>query len=319
MQAKTIYPCAGIMTPLGIVFLLALIRFSKADLPKSWTLKTDLVAGKPFGFDFILNNSSDFSQGLTKTLDVIDAQLHGLVSRKDEALYIGVDFENLLPTDMSAGRESIKLRSNVPLYGGLYIFEIDHMPSAVCGLWSVIQLVDSAFMGVEIVPQTMGFLSTFPNNQCVVAKDTTPSIITDVPYTSFESAFNNAKGGVYAIEWRADVVNVWEWVRDDVPADIKNGTSPDPGTWGPAWVQFTGNCQQRLYIQIWTTFCAPWAQNDYYNSTCFPKAPICTHFVAQNPSAFQDAYVSISRKPSISILIFFYFERCILIMDSSSG
>ncbi len=282
------------MTPLTLILLFAFMPVIKAESPKSWILKSDLLAGKPFGFEFILNNFSDFSSGVTKNLDVIDAELHGLVSRKDDATYIGVDFENILPTDMSTGRESIKLRSTLPLYEGLYIFKIKHMPSAACGLWSVIQLVDNTSMSFEITPQSVGFITTFPNDKCVVAKDTSPPIISDVPYTSFESAFNNAKGGVYAIEWRADVVNVWEWVRDDVPADVKNGTSPDPSTWGPAWVQYNGDCQQRLYIQIWTTFCAPSAQDYYFNSTCFPTAPICTHYVAQNPSAFEDAYVSTS-------------------------
>lgn len=280
------------MNLLSIVRLFALMIIVRAESPKSWTLKTDLIAGKPFGFDFLLDNSSDFSQGHTKNLDAIDAELHGLVSRKDEAIYIGVDFENILPTDTSTGRESINLRSNIPLYEGLYVFEIKHMPSAACGLWSVIRLVDDTLMGFEIAPQTDGFIMITPNEQCVVAKDSSPPIIIDRPYPTFGGAFNNAKGGVYAIEWRADVVNVWQWVRDDVPADVKNGTSPDPSTWGPAWIQYKGNCQQRLYVQFWTTFCAPWAQQDYFKSTCFSTAPICTHYVSQNPSAFQDAYVS---------------------------
>jgi len=336
-ERTTNYTFAGNMNLLNVVLLFALMGVIKAESPKSWTLKTDLITGKPFGFDFIVDNSSDFSQGLTKNLDAIDAELHGLISRKDDAMYIGVDFENILPTDMSTGRESINLRSRSPLYEGLYIFEIKHMPSAACGLWSVIRLVDDTLMGFEIAPQSMTFLATTPSEQCFISKDSSPPIITEVPYTSFESAFNNANGGTYAIEWKADVVSVWEWVRDDVPADVKNGTSPDPSTWGPAWIQYKGNCQQRLHIQIWTTFCAPWAQNDYYNSTCFRTAPICTHYVAQNPSAFQDAYVSIppesinpilSRKPASKTWIMSVYstygysshlESQTLIRYSSSG
>ena len=119
------------------------------------------------------------------------------------------------------------------------------------------------------------------------------SSIPNIPHTTAASGFNNGKGGVYAVEWRAAIVYLWQWVRDAVPADLKNGTSPDPSSWGSPYVQLTGDCQQRLYIQIWTTFCAPWAQNDYFNSSCFSTAPLCTDYVSQHPSAFQDAYVSI--------------------------
>ena len=122
------------MTLLCLPLLFGLIYFTAAESPKSWVFKQDLIVGKLFDFDFILNNSSDFSQGLTKTLNAADAEVHGLVSRKDDALYVGVDFDNVPPADMSAGRESIQLRTNTPLYEGLYIFKIKHMPSAACGL-----------------------------------------------------------------------------------------------------------------------------------------------------------------------------------------
>jgi hypothetical protein len=48
--------------------------------------------------------------------------------------------------------------------------------------------------------------------------------------SSFGSPFNAGGGGVYAMEWTNSGINIWQWARKDVPADVKGGSaSPNPG------------------------------------------------------------------------------------------
>lgn len=80
------------------------------------------------------------------------------------------------------------------------------------------------------------------------------------------------------------------------PIEVKNGSTVDPTTWGPPRAQYLGDCRvnmdkkQELNIRIYTTFCPPLARDDYYRSDCFHTAPSCYQYVANNPSAYQNAY-----------------------------
>ena len=74
------------------------------------------------------------------------------------------------------------------------------MPSAVCGLWSEIQLIDNSGTGVSITPYMFDFITFHANDKGFISKCKFLPIITDISYISFESAFNNTKEGVYAFE-----------------------------------------------------------------------------------------------------------------------
>lgn len=53
----------------------------------------------------------------------------------------------------------------------------------------------------------------------------------------FGTAFNQANGGIMAMEWRDAGIRMWQFARGSVPADIGN-KKPDPSTWGTALADF---------------------------------------------------------------------------------
>lgn len=48
--------------------------------------------------------------------------------------------------------------------------------------------------------------------------------------------------------------------------------------------------KQEPNMRIYITFCPLLALDDYYRSDCFRTAPSCYQYVANNPSAYQNAY-----------------------------
>jgi hypothetical protein len=56
------------------------------------------------------------------------------------------------------------------------------------------------------------------------------------PTTTYGKALNDNGGGVFAMELRSDGIRTWFFNRSSIPADISNGTSPDPSTWGTGMI-----------------------------------------------------------------------------------
>ena len=143
---------------------------------------------------------------------------------------------------------------------------------------------------------------------------------------SYGVGFNRGGGGVYAMEWTSDHIAVWFWPRSAIPENVL-GFDPNPSTWGEPVAWFRGPCdidanfqQHRIVrcpLSTWpshilpslvasadwlvvapaqvfnTTFCGDWAGNVWSSSECSAKAPSCTEFVANNPSAFAEAFWTI--------------------------
>lgn len=302
MKLKAIFGFPSCMS-IGLILLCNLLLFiddASASQPyalKHTILEDSFTAG-PSMFNFDIQDKTDFSRGFVETVDYQDARRLGLVSSRNGSTYIGVNYKDLLPTDHSVGRQSVSLWTYSRLNEGLYIIDILHAPTAACGLWSAIQVAvadpSHTIQAFEIDPQLSNWLVENYNSQC--GRTANNAITVRENNSAFADIIDSENGAVYALEWRAEVVNIWFWVRNSVPDDIKNGPSVDPTTWGPPHNQHSGNCginpnlQQELNIRIRTTFCPPWASENYYKSDCFRTSLHCTHYVANNPSAYQDAY-----------------------------
>lgn len=119
--------------------------------------------------------------------------------------------------------------------------------------------------------------------------------------TSYGDGFNNNGGGIYAMEWTSDYINVYFFPHSNAPADIL-GTGPDPTTWGNPTASFVGGstCDidanfQNNNIVIDTTFCGTWAGTAWSSDpVCGPKAATCQDYVQNNPAAFTEAYWTIN-------------------------
>lgn len=128
---------------------------------------------------------------------------------------------------------------------------------------------------------------------------------------SYGAGFNAAGGGVMAMELRSAGIRIWQFGRGAIPSDISSG-SPDPSTWSEAAADFPNtDCDidshfknQSIVVNI--DLCGDWAgEQKLYDIDCRSsfrssqdsfiltrkKGPgTCTDFVANNATAFKDAY-----------------------------
>ncbi|KAL2152442.1 hypothetical protein VTH82DRAFT_5626 [Thermothelomyces myriococcoides] len=119
--------------------------------------------------------------------------------------------------------------------------------------------------------------------------------------------FNKAGGGIVALEWRDEGIRVWVFPRGrgggdtTTPAagltalpDIEADETPDPSTWGPPLADFPATgCDiashfrnQSIIINI--DLCGYLTEAMWEESGCSHLT--CPEFVANNPSAFTNAY-----------------------------
>ena len=61
---------------------------------------------------------------------------------------------------------------------------------------------------------------------------------------TYGTEFNEKGGGVYAMDWTSEAINIYYFARSDVPADITEG-NPNPAKWGLPQAKFdsrSGDC-----------------------------------------------------------------------------
>lgn len=109
---------------------------------------------------------------------------------------------------------------------------------------------------------------------------------------------------VYAMEWRTAGIRVWFFDRTSIPSDINTSTSntsvasttPDPSTWGTPLADFPStHCDidthfknQSIIANI--DLCGSWASSTKWYTTLASCPGTCETYVANNPSAFTEAY-----------------------------
>lgn len=60
--------------------------------------------------------------------------------------------------------------------------------------------------------------------------------------SSYGDVFNGVGGGVYALQWTSDAIQIWHFSRGDIPQDIIDKV-PDPSNWGAPQALFgTSSC-----------------------------------------------------------------------------
>lgn len=143
---------------------------------------------------------------------------------------------------------------------------------------------------------------TLGNTNCAYYPDYNVGCgVIDASPKSFGTGFNEAGGGVYAMQWTSEYIRIWQWPRANIPPDV-NDAEPDPGSWGlPSAQLAVGNCSVDQHFQSHkiifdTTFCGEYAGNPYvWNTTdanscaAFTGLATCDNFVSNNPAAFKDA------------------------------
>lgn len=269
------------------------------------------------GFDFM--SGRDPTNGFVSYQGAHTANTSALAGYADNSVYLGVDYQTVNPP---GGRQSVRLESKKTWTKGLFIADISHMPAAACGSWPAfwtfganwpsqgevdiiegVNLQRSNKMTLHTAP---GCAMSNPNSrEGTVLKESDCNAGTAFlgcgqasdDESGFADGFNAGGGGVYAMEWNNEEINVFFFPRSSIPQDILEG-NPNPANWGKPKANFRASAcdmerhfkEHKIVFNI--TFCGDWAgaPDIWEESGCGKKAPTCQQFVAENPSAFENTY-----------------------------
>ncbi|PVI05569.1 glycoside hydrolase family 16 protein, partial [Periconia macrospinosa] len=290
----------------------------------------DTYKGDSFLDGFTFFNKPDPTNGFVNYVSKSAAQQQHLVKQKDGDQYIGVDYESHLTAPAGPGRNSVRIETVKKYNHGLFIVDLKHMPGSICGTWPAFWTYNTEVTWpirgeVDIIEG----VNENTANKMVLHTDTKCSVdglgqsgaqslyncALDSPSgpsgcdvnaqqpNSYGTGFNNNQGGVYAMEWTSSAIKMWFFPRNSIPTSITKD-APDVAEFGIPTANFQGACNldERVINQQFvfdTTFCGDWGGNVYSQSSC-PQYPglnsmdSCKKYVAENPSAFKEAYWQIS-------------------------
>ena len=276
---------------------------------------TDTFDASNFFSSFDFFDGGDPTHGAVKYNNAAIANTSALAGYAQDAIYVGVDYTTKNP---DGGRQSVRLESKKEFTQGLIIADIAHMPKQVCGSWPALWTANTAdwpasgeidiIEGVNL--QDANSVTLHTADGCSMNNAASPGTVMasencneQSGYTgcgqktqnaqNYGNSFNSNNGGVYALDWTVEHINVYFFPRSAIPADITAGL-PDPSTWGTPTASFTGSCDidnhfKNHKIIINTTFCGDWA-GAVWGDQCGALAPTCEQYVAENPEAFAEVY-----------------------------
>ncbi|OQV03059.1 hypothetical protein CLAIMM_08157 [Cladophialophora immunda] len=280
-------------------------------------------------FDFF--SDPDPTHGFVKYQDLAGANSTGLAGFASNdvfqnVVYLGVDSSNIAPD----GRQSTRIQSKDFFNQSLHIADIRHMPGGICGSWPAYWLVGPQWPddgeidimeGISLQPinkmvlhtkahltisnisdpsvanaTQMQMRGTFTSLDCSADIPGDPGCAVSGANNSFGQAFNDNGGGVLATEYGPQWISIWNFARDEIPADAFSG-SPDPETWRVPDAHFMSadggllsEYFSNLRIVVNIALCGDWTDGDWATSECAALAPTCQDYVANNPQAFKEAY-----------------------------
>lgn len=308
------------------MFSTASFSLSLLSITSAYSLVDSYDASNWFeSFDF--QDGADPTGGFVNYVSVEDAQNLGLARTIGNQVYLGVDNSTVL-SSTGTGRKSIWLTSKTPFLHGLLIGDFAHMPGSICGTWPAFWTIreddgpygeidiiegfnniDTAFTTLHTDTDTPGTCTFSPPADAELGTSNQGSTDcgSDIGCSvqgnpgGYGTEFNNNGGGVYALEWTSDLINIFFFPRNAIPADITDG-APNPSNWGLPTANFEsqyGNCdinanflRQTIYFD--TDFCGSEAGGQGWSdwSTC-PSVTgysTCESYVAANPEAFDESY-----------------------------
>uniref|UniRef100_A0A914DB93 GH16 domain-containing protein n=1 Tax=Acrobeloides nanus TaxID=290746 RepID=A0A914DB93_9BILA len=269
------------------------------------------------------NSNGDF----TVYVDKNTATSKGLVKTQNGKVYVGMDNTTVLPwNDTSVkGRDAVRLNSISTYNAGLFILNLDHMPTGpgvLTEFWmsgpnwpnegeiDILQgPANKNFNTITLhtdegctmqVSDNIYFTGSWeiqnnkPGANCwnnAPGQYAYAGCGIEAPNNTFNTGFNQAGGGVFAMEWnREKFIRIWNFVQPNVPADIvQNNPSPNPATWGMPTAYFTigPNCTadhfQTQTMTLMVDLCPSWGY--------FPGGACeCHNHASFAPYEYSEAY-----------------------------
>ncbi|KAF7119060.1 hypothetical protein CNMCM5793_008703 [Aspergillus hiratsukae] len=318
---------SSLLLSVGSLIASSLVSATALEARESQTYQlAESWQGESFIKDWNFFDAADPTNGYVTYVNQSRAEQTGLVKvTPSGSFYMGVDYENTLNPN-GPGRESVRIETKKYYTEGLYVIDIQHMPGSVCGTWPAfwsvgkdwpndgeIDIIEAVNLqkANKIVLHTSGscdvggsngMTGTLSSSECGEASGTVGCVVQGTNGSS-GTPFNEASGGVYAMEWTDAFVKIWFFARSQIPASLSSG-NPDTSSFGTPMAHLQGSCDfsQRFKAQKFildTTFCGDWAGNVFAESSCpmsDPSSPMqsCVNYVAQNPAAFKEAYWEIN-------------------------
>jgi len=277
----------------------------------SYTLHTNYSGNNFFnGWNFF--TAGDPTHGTVDYVNQQTAQSKGYIGMKGSAVYIGCDTQTVAT---GRGRQSVRISTKEIWNGGLFIMDLEHMPTG-CGTWPAWWTVGPNWPNegeidiIEGVNKGTVDQSTLHTNAGCNMNNDNSSMFTGhlvgknclgntgcgitASANSYGAPFNSGRGGVYATEWTQTYIKMWFFARGAIPGDMTS-QSPNPNNWGKPFAYFPlGNDCPNSHFKDHTmvinlTFCGDWA-GAVFNGQCPGLGNNCGDYVKKNPQAFTEAY-----------------------------
>ncbi|KUI54912.1 hypothetical protein VP1G_02156 [Cytospora mali] len=282
------------------------------------------------GFDFV--SIVDPTYGFIAYQDYDSAVSKGLVAVDSTtgAVTLTVDTTNTYDPDGSqGGRPSVRLESKAAVNQGLVIGDFAHMPGSVCGSWPAfwlygpdwpnsgeIDIIEGANQATRNLmsahtgpscnlPNTGGYTGTQKLVNCTSPNDANGYdgcnyVPPESDMSTYGDSFNAVGGGVYAMDWTSETIQIWHFARGSIPQDIID-KAPDPSTWGEPQALFGGGSGElscdveksfsNMSIIINLDFCGSYAGTLWgVDNTCADYAATCEDWVGNNPSQLTNVF-----------------------------
>lgn len=267
-----------------------------------WIIQ-DTYEGSTFFDTFNFYTGSDPTNGL---VNFVDQQ----AAINDSLAYVTSDNKVIMRGDNTTqlaygvNRNSVRITSQAQYNMGLFILDLEMAPWG-CGVWPAFWTVGNGvwpYTGeIDIIEgvhdnqhnqvtwhtapgcnltQNTNFTGTIvqtngvDNLQCnALINNNAGCGVTEWSRASYGPLFDEAQGGVFAMNWDENGIAVWSFYRAAIPLDITQG-EPNPSNWGePVAVLSTQSCNITNYfanhsIVFDITFCGDWAGNSYATSGC---------------------------------------------------
>ncbi|KAH8690908.1 putative endo-1,3(4)-beta-glucanase [Talaromyces proteolyticus] len=285
---------------------------------RSYSLTDNYPTGMDFFSRFSFYTDNDPTAGYVDYVNQNTATSAGLIAAKGNGIYIGVDSTNIAS---GRGRRSVRLTSHATYNGGLFVLDLAHMPGSNCGSWPAFWTFNSnwPWQGeIDIIEgvnkqsgdamtlhsgdgcsiKSGGFTGSVSARNCYAYASSQPNNagcgIDSSDPTSYGDGFNANGGGVYAMEWTDEFIQIFFFDHANVPYDLASG-DPNPASWGQPAARFMGDCDINSHFQNHNlvfdiTFCGSWAGSVWGSGSCSSLSGSCQDYVQNNPSAFQSSF-----------------------------